>query len=177
MPSHCQTQPVPAVVCVARKPHRCPSHSRRRDHNKCVHWRSLYKGAWVLKKSAKPLPKSAAQSIPVESRSTSRSSRSSGAGPRNFTPGRSRSRSQYIGSPLNASYVDLLRFAVQFLCLKMCVYGGSEVPQGGVGDRHLATVPQGVAGTVFPGVGQDGGEYPPLISTEGGGGSLLLFQF
>ena len=38
---------------------------------------------------------------------------------------------------------------LQFLCLQMCVYGGSAVPQGGVGDRHLVTVPQGVVGTVF----------------------------
>ena len=27
------------------------------------------------------------------------------------------------------------RLAVQFLCLKMCVFGGSAVPSGGVGDR------------------------------------------
>ena len=33
-----------AVVCVARKPRPCPSYSRRRDRNNCVHWRSLYKG-------------------------------------------------------------------------------------------------------------------------------------
>ena len=46
----------------------------------------------------------------------------------------------------------------------MCVYGGSAVPQGGdggggMGDRHLATVPQGVAGDRVPwgGEGQGGG--------------------
>ena len=48
---------------------------------------------------------------------------------------------------------------VQCLCLKMCVHGGSTVPQGGMGDRHLATVPQGVAGDRVPwgGAGQGGG--------------------
>ena len=35
-----------AVVCVARKPHPCPSYSRRRDRNNCVHWRSLDKGGY-----------------------------------------------------------------------------------------------------------------------------------
>ena len=38
-----------------------------------------------------------------------------------------------------------------------CAYGGSAVPQRGVGDRHLVTVPQGCWGTVFPGSGQDKG--------------------
>ena len=36
---------VSVVVCVARKPRPCPSYSRRRDRNNCVHWRSLCK-AW-----------------------------------------------------------------------------------------------------------------------------------
>ena len=41
----------------------------------------------------------------------------------------------------------------------MCVYGCSTVPVGG-GGGHLATVPQGWRGTVFPVVGQDkGGGY------------------
>ena len=71
------------------------------------------------------------------------SSRSSGAGPRKFTPSWSRSRSPYIGSPLNTSYAEFFCFMLQFLCLQTCVYGGSAVPQGGVGDRHLVTVPQG----------------------------------
>ena len=62
-----------------------------------------------------------------------------------------------MGSPLNVSYAELFRFMLQFLCLQMCVYGGSAVPQGGVGDRHLVTVPQGWWGTVFPGVGNDKG--------------------
>ena len=38
-----------ARVCqqlYARKPRPCPSYSRRRDRNDCVHWRSLYKGGW-----------------------------------------------------------------------------------------------------------------------------------
>ena len=42
------------------------------------------------------------------------------------------------------------RFAVQILYLKMCVDGGSTVPQGWVGDRHLATVSQGVVGDRLP---------------------------
>ena len=51
------------------------------------------------------------------------------------------------------------RFAVQFLCLKMCVHGGSAVPQGGGGGPSLATVPQGVAGDHLPwgGAGRGGG--------------------
>ena len=106
---------------------------------------------------AKPPPKSAAQSIPVESVSMCKSSRSSGAGPRKFTPSWSRSRSPYIGSPLNVSYAEFFHFMLQILCLQMCVYGGSAVPQGWVGDRHLVTIPRGWWGTVFPGVGKDKG--------------------
>ena len=75
-----------------------------------------------------------------------KSSRSSGAGPRKFAPRQSRSRSPYIGSPLNVSYAEFFRFMLQFLCLQMCVYGGSAVPEGGLGDRHLVTVPQGGLG-------------------------------
>ena len=71
-------------------------------------------------------------------------------GPRNFTPSRSRSRSPYIGSPLNASYAECFRFMLQFLCLQMCMYGWGVVPQGGVGDRHLVTIPQGVVGDRLP---------------------------
>ena len=41
------------------------------------------------------------------------------------------SRSRYIGSPLSVSYAGFFRFMLQFLCLQMCVYGGSAVPQGG----------------------------------------------
>ena len=62
-----------------------------------------------------------------------------------------------MGSPLNVSYAELFRFMLQFLCLQMCVHGGSAVPEGGVGDRHLVTVPTGWWGTVFPGVGNDKG--------------------
>ena len=40
------------------------------------------------------------------------------------------------------------------------MYGGGAVPQGGVGDRHLVTVPQGVVGDRLPW----GGER------QGGGG-------
>ena len=41
-------------------------------------------------------------------------------------------------------------FAVQFLCLKMCVCGGSAIPQGWVGDCHLAIVPHAVAEDRLP---------------------------
>ena len=64
-------------------------------------------------------------------------------------PSWSRSRSQYIGSPLNASYAVFFRFAVQFLSLKMCMYGGSMVPRGG-GRASLGGGPSSM-------VGQDGG--------------------
>ena len=52
---------------------------------------------------------------------------------------------------------------LQFLCLQMCVYGGSAVPQGGVGDRHLVTIPQGVVGDRLPwgGERQGGGRVLP----------------
>ena len=46
-----------------------------------------------------------------------------------------------MDSPLNVSYAEFFHSMVQFLCLQMCVYGGSAVPQWGVGDRHLVTVP------------------------------------
>ena len=46
----------------------------------------------------------------------------------------------------------------------MCLYGGSAVPQGAVGDLHLATVPQGAAGDRLPWVG------------AGRGGGLLCFH-
>ena len=48
-------------------------------------------------------------------------------------------------------------FAVQFLCLKVCVYGGSAVPGGGGGGVTWQPSPRGWRGTVFPGVGQDKG--------------------
>ena len=75
-----------------------------------------------------------------------------------FTPSWSRSGFPYIGSPLNASYAEFFRFMLQFLCLQICAYGGSAVPQGGVGYRHLVTVPQGVVGDRLPwgGEGQGG---------------------
>ena len=40
-----------------------------------------------------------------------------------------------MGSPLNVSYAEFFRFMLQFLRLQMCVYGGSAVLQGVVGDR------------------------------------------
>ena len=38
-----------------------------------------------------------------------------------------------MGSPLNISYAEFFRFMLQFLCVQMCVCGGSAVPQGGWG--------------------------------------------
>ena len=38
---------VSAVVCVACKPCPCPSYSRCRARNNCVHWHSLYRGRGV----------------------------------------------------------------------------------------------------------------------------------
>ena len=122
--------------------------------NELYFTRDIPEGKWVPKnllalakpptKRAKPQPKSAAQSIPVETGEHVQEFTVNAARPRNFTPSRSRSRSHYIGSPLNASYVVFFRFAVQFLCLKMYVYSGSTLPRGGWG-------------TVFPRVGQDKG--------------------
>ena len=67
--------------------------------------------------------------------------------------------SPYNGTPLNASCAEFFRLMLQFPCLQMYVYGGSAVPKGGWGDRHLATVPQGVVGDRLPsdGAGQGGG--------------------
>ena len=123
--------------------------------NKLYFTRDILEGKWVPQnllapakpptKKAKPPPKSAAQSIPVESGEHVQEFKVSGAGPRNFRPSRSRSRSPYIGSPLNVSYAEFFRFMLQFLCLQMCVYSGSAVPRGG-GGVHLVTVPQGVVG-------------------------------
>ena len=48
----------------------------------------------------------------------------------------------------------------------MCVYGGSAVPQGGVGDRHLVTIPQGVVGDRLPW----GGER------QGAGGGTIAYS-
>ena len=50
----------------------------------------------------------------------------------------------------------------------MCVYGGSVVPQGGVGDRHLVTVPQGLVGGRLPWGGEDRGDVAILISPHYG---------
>ena len=57
---------------------------------------------------------------------------------------------------------------LQFLCLQMCVYGGSAVPQGGVGSRHLVTVPQGVVGDHLPWGGERQGR---------GGGTRIGLDF
>ena len=67
---------------------------------------------------------------------------------------------------MNTSYAEFFRLMLQFLCLQMYVYGGGAVPQGGVGDRHLVTVPQRVAGDCLPW----GGER------QGGGGGMLHWR-
>ena len=102
---------------------------------------------------AKPPPKSAAQSIPVESGEHVQEFKVKWSRTQKiYTWSRSwsRSRSLYIGSPLNVSYSVFFRFMLQFLRLQMCVYG--------VGDRQLVTVPQGVVGDRLPwgGEGQGG---------------------
>ena len=51
---------------------------------------------------------------------------------------------------MNTSYAECFCFMLQFLCLQMCVYRRGVVPQGGVGDRHLVTIPQGVVGDRLP---------------------------
>ena len=90
-----------------------------------------------------------------------------------FPPGtsvmfiRSTGEPPYIGSPLNASYAECFRFMLQVLCLQMCVYGWGVVPQGGVGDRHLVTIPQGVVGDCLPWGGERHGggrvQLSPLV--------------
>ena len=51
-----------------------------------------------------------------------------------------------VTSPAHVSYAVLFPLLPQFLCPTVCVYGGTTVPRGVVGDRHLVTVAQGVAG-------------------------------
>ena len=46
------------------------------------------------------------------------------------------------------------------------VYGGGAVPQGGVGDRHLVTVPQGVVGDRLPWGGERQGGGGGYSSSE-----------
>ena len=55
---------------------------------------------------------------------------------------------------------------LQFLCLQMCVYGWGVVPQGGVGDRHLVTIPQGVLGDRLPWGGERHGGVRVLERTR-----------
>ena len=57
---------------------------------------------------------------------------------------------------------------LQFLCLQMCMYGGGVVPQGGVGDRHLVTIPQGVVGDRLPWGGERQGGGVPLWALQDG---------
>ena len=56
---------------------------------------------------------------------------------------------------------------LQFLCLQMCVYGGGVVPQGGMGDRHLVTIPQGVVGDRLPWGGERHGGVRVLPRATG----------
>ena len=48
----------------------------------------------------------------------------------------------------------------------MCMYGGGAVPQGGVGDCHLATVPQEVVGDRLPWGGERQGGGRVLVPQE-----------
>ena len=65
--------------------------------------------------------------------------------------------SPYNGTPLNTSHAEFFRFMLQFLCLQMCVYGSSAVPQGGWGTVTWQPSPRGWWGDVFPVVGKDKG--------------------
>ena len=109
-----------------------------------------------------------------------RSSRSNGAGPRSFTPRRSRSTSQYIGSPLNACSAEFFRFVLQFLCLKACVHGGSAVPPGGDGGPSLGNRPPGGGGgpcSLGWGRTRGGGGYSEsLRQTEGCLCTIVVLQ-
>ena len=49
------------------------------------------------------------------------------------------------------------RCALQFLCLKICVYVVVRIPREGWGTVTWHPSPRGWRGTVFPGVGQDKG--------------------
>ena len=70
----------------------------------------------VNPKRAKPWPKGAVQSIPVESGEHLQNSRSNGAGGRNSTPSESRSKFHYIGSPLSTRMIFiLLHYLLSFL--------------------------------------------------------------
>ena len=78
--------------------------------------------------------------------------------------------SQKSACACQASYQEpeFFRFMLQFRCLQMCVYGGGVVPQGGVGDRHLVTIPQGLVGDRLPWGGErqgGGGGVPICIGT------------
>ena len=68
-----------------------------------------------------------------------------------------------MSSPLNVSYAEFFRFMLQFLCLHMCVCGGSAVPQGGGGGlSHCDRPPGGGGGPSSLGWG----------TTRGGGGGV-----
>ena len=73
----------------------------------------------------------------IRSTGMCKSSRSSGAGPRIFTPSRSRSRSPYIGSPLNASYAEFFCFMLHISVPANVVDGGNRPPGGGGGPSSL----------------------------------------
>ena len=63
-------------------------------------------------KKAKPPPKSAAQSIPVENGEHVQEFKLKWSRTKNFTPSRSMSRSPYLGSPLNTSLAEFFCFAI-----------------------------------------------------------------
>ena len=91
-----------------------------------------------------------------------KSSRSSGAGPRKFTPIWSRSRSPYIGSPLNVSYAEFFCFMLQFLCLQCACTVVVQFPRGGGGGSLGDRPPGGGGGPSSLGWGRTGGGGVPV---------------
>ena len=91
------------------------------------------------------------------------------AQPRHFTPSRSRSRSPYIGSPLNTSYAEMLSF-----------YAAISVPAN-VRVRWWCGPPGGVGGPSLGNRPPGGGGGPSSLgwgTTRGGGGvSLFMILF
>ena len=72
-----------------------------------------------------------------------------------------------MGSPLNVSYADSFVLCCNFCACKYACAVVVRSPRGGMGDRHLVTVPQGVVGDRLPWGGERQGA---------GGGTVLQFQ-
>ena len=61
-------------------------------------------------------------------------------------------------STMARSYAEFFRFMLQFLCLQVCMYGGSVVPRGGGGGLSLGNRPPwGGGGPSSLGWGRTGG--------------------